>query len=413
MHRLPHCGRWIVRGLLLALLVFLSGSPVRASHRHHVTVYGGVYGPGYFVHPHCVTNWYGPPAYPMMGVGVVATSGGYYGGYSNFGYSSYSPYFGPTVIRQTTIVPVSPTVIVTGVAPVPIRSTRRVLPPPPPGGANMQDVLQLHAERYEGSPSEVDVASTFRPVSASSRTGKERSRQFQTEGDRLLHDGQFVKGYLRYLEAQREAEDRSDVYFRQAFALVAMGRYPHAVMKMKRGLQVDPTWPKSAVSLDTVYGIENVVHKTEYLQRVADWADANVRDADRLFLVGVMLYCDEDPRATEFFRSASKLSDGQGAHLHAFLKSTDRLPQPPREVVVEKRGSLQPPPPPEDDLVGGEIEPRPVTKELRLNPLPQLPQHIGGPRLPALDTPPNIPPEPARRELILPDVLDAEGEYVP
>ena len=35
MHRLPHCGRWIVRGLLLALLVFLSGSE---SWQHQVVI---------------------------------------------------------------------------------------------------------------------------------------------------------------------------------------------------------------------------------------------------------------------------------------------------------------------------------------------------------------------------------------
>ncbi len=414
MFRLLHCGRWVVRGVLLAMLVLCLGTTVRANHRHHVTVYGGVYGPGYFVYPNCVTNWYGYPVGPVVGGGLVVGSGGFYGGYSNYGYSNYgysswSPFFGPTVIRQTTVVPVSPTVIVTTPQPVAVRSTRRVLPPPPPqDGVNMQDILQQHTERREGTPSEVDVASTVRPVSASSRAGKERSRQFQAEGDRLLHDGQFVKGYLRYLEAQREAEDRADVYFRQAFALVAMGRHSHAVMKMKRGLQVDSTWPKNAASLDAVYGVENVVHKTEYLQRVADWANANVRDADRLFLMGVMLYCDEDPRAAEFLRSASKLSGGQGTHLQAFLKPSDRLPQPPREVAAEGRGALPPPPPPKDDVANADV--RRAPQELRLKPLPQVPQNGGGPRLPVLDA---VPPEPARRELILPDVLDANGEYVP
>jgi hypothetical protein len=286
----------------------------------------------------------------------------------------------------------------------------------------MQDILQLHADRHEGTPSEVDVASTVRPVSASSRAGKERSRQFQAEGDRLLHDGQFVKGYLRYLEAQREAEDRADVYFRQAFALVAMGRHSHAVMKMKRGLQVDPTWPQNAVLLDTVYGVDNVIHKTEYLQRVADWANANVRDPDRLFLMGVMLFCDEDPRAAEFLRSASKLSSGQNTHLMAFLKSPERLPHPPRETSTDGRGALPPPPLPQDDVANLGV--RRAPQELRLKP--QLPQVNpmpptnraaqngagagAGPRLPALDT---VPPEPARRELILPDVVDQNGEYVP
>ena len=140
---------------------------------------------------------------------------------------------------------------------------------------------------------------------------------------------------------------------------------------------------------------------------MADWADANVRDSDRLFLMGVMLYCDDDSRAHEFFRGASKLAGGQGAHLHAFLKPAER-PEPPREVVVEGKRALPPPPPPKDDVTGVEV--RRAPQDLRLKPLPQLPQNVGGPRLPVLDA---VPPEPARRELILPDVLDSNGEYVP
>ena len=403
---LPKFSRWAVCGLLLALSAFWCDTTVRANHGHHVTIYGGVYGPGYFVYPNCVTNWYG---YPIVG---PVFGGGFYGGYSsygysNYGYSSWSPFFGPTVIQQTTVVPVSPTVVVTVPQTVVARSTRRVLPPPPPqDGSNMNDILRQHAERREGIPSEVDVASTVRPVSASSRAGKERSQQFQAEGDRLLHDGQFVKAYLRYLEAQREAEDRGDVYFRQAFTLVALGRHSHAVMKLKRGLQVDLSWPKHATSLDAVYGVENVVQKVEYLQRVADWTNANVRDSDRLFLMGVMLFCDDDSRATEFFRGASKLSGGQGLHLQAFLNPSDRQtpPSPPREAVAEGKRALPPPPLPQDDLGGVNAPVEPVAG--RLKPLP----NARGPRLPALDA---VPPAPARRELILPDVLDPNAEYVP
>ncbi len=373
---------------------------VRADHWHHVHVSGSVFGPGYYVHPSCVTNWYGyPPLTVGFGGGIVSPWGGYSSGYSSFGYSSWglAPVIGPTVVMQSMVVPTE-MIVVSQPQPVIVRSRRRVLPPPPQDEPNMQDILQQHAERREGIPAEVDVASTVRPVSGSSRAGKDRSRQFQAEGDHWLHEGQFVKAYLRYLEAQREAEDRGDVYFRQAFALVALGRYSHAVMKLKRGLQVDPNWPKSRITLDAVYGVENVVQKTEYLQRVADWANANVRDADRLFLMGVMLFCDEDDRANEFFRGAVKLTSGQDAHVRAFLKSSERV-QPAHDPTLELRRALPPPPPPEEAPAPG-VEVRKPVRDVR----PMPPQEALGPRLPERDL--AVPPEPAPRLLILPDLLD-------
>lgn len=230
----------------------------------------------------------------------------------------------------------------------------------------------------------------MRQVSGSSRAGKERSKQFQAEGDRWLREGQNVKAYLRYLEAQREAEDRGEVYFRQAFALVALGRYSHAVSKLKRGLQVDPQSARTGKTLDEIYGVENVDQKVEYLQRVADWTNAEVRDPDRLFLMGVMLHFDEDSRASEFLNAAWKIA-GKGPHIQAFLQSPGSPPKELPAAPVAKARALPLPPPPRDDQV--------VEADVR-KPLPPPPHDDRGPRLPLLE----VPPEPARRQLILPDV---------
>ena len=266
-----------------------------------------------------------------------------------------------------------------------------VADPIPRRQPNVFDVVQQHAERRGNIPPPPDDETVVRPVSGSSRAGRERSQQLQAEGDRWLREGQNVKAYLRYLEAQREAEDRGEVYFRQAFVLVAMGRYSHAVSKLKRGLQVDPKYPQSGQTLDNVFGVENLEQKVDSLQHVADWANADVRDPDRLFLVGAMLHFDEDSRAGEFLNAAGKLG-GRGQHLQAFLQAPGSPPkEAPAIPAVANRRPLPPPPPPQDDI---------AVKAVIRQPQPVPQNDAREPRLPAL----KVPPEPDRRALILPDI---------
>lgn len=377
---------WLVVLSLLGVLS-LANQPVLAGHWY--------FGCSNYVRPYCVTDYYGWHA-PMTGFdsSFFLSSGGYYR--SSFSSVRYSPWgwapavypVYPGVIVQQTTIPIQATISIAD--PVNARPRVVVADPIPPRKPNVFDIVQQHAERRENIPFPPDDEVVVRPVSGSSRAGKARSLQLQAEGDRWLREGQNVKAYLRYLEAQREAEDRGEVYFRQAFVLVAMGRYSHAVSKLKRGLQVDPKYPQNGQTLDDVYGVENVEQKVDYLQRVSDWANSDVRDTDRLFLVGALLHFDEDLRAGEFLAAAAKLG-GRGPHLQAFLKNPGSPPKEADAVQIVNRRALPLPPPPQDDLA--------VEAEIRkLPPAPK--KDVPGPRLPALE----VPPEPERRVLILPDV---------
>lgn len=380
--------------LVLVVLTLSLGGATRSAQAGHWH-----FGVGYHARPHCVTDYYGWHA-PLTGFdsSFFLSSGGYYR--SSFSGVRYSPWgWAPTVyppiypvypgvVVQQTTVPIDLTIVNPARDPAIARPRVAVADPFQPKQPNVFDVVQQHAERRENIPAPPDDATVARSVSGSSRAGRERSKQFQAEGDRWLREGQNVKAYLRYLEAQREAEDRGEVYFRQAFVLVAMGRYSHAVSKLKRGLQVDPTLARQGDSLDEIYGVENVDQKVDYLQRVADWANTDVRDPDRLFLMGVMLHFDEDSRASEFINASWKLA-GRGQHIQAFLQSPGSPPKEAAVVPAAKGRELPPPPPPQDD---------PAVEVRQPQPLPQ--GNARGPRFPALA----VPPEPARRELILPDV---------
>lgn len=209
------------------------------------------------------------------------------------------------------------------------------------GGRTREEILKAAEPRFvqlEGIPPTPNDT-MIRQVSIAWSASDERDQNDHAEGDRLFRDGQYGEAYRCYFNAQREVGDRCEVYFRQAYALVAMGRFSHAVAKLKRGLQVDPNYPRHGATLDEIFGVDDSTRKAEFLEQVACWTNSNCRDPDRLFLLGVILYFDEDPRSLALFRSAWTLA-GRGQHLRAFLeKSTLLMIEPanaPNERVVEQ-----------------------------------------------------------------------------
>lgn len=384
---------WTNRGCRLVLGMLLCGAMPAVAAAHWRCGFQN------YARPLCVTDGFGYHGWhaPLVGFDSsfwLSTGGFYRSSFSGVRYgmwgwvpSVYPTYplypLYPGVVVQQHVFPMELTIVRGGDAIVP----RTPIAAQPAREPNVFDIVQQHAERRTGVPNPPDDAELVRPISASSRAGRERSLHAQAEGDRWLREGQHVKAYLRYLEAQREAEDRAEVYFRQAFALVAMGRYSHAVKRLKRGLQVDPTYPRSGPTLDTVYGIDNLEQKVDYLRRVTDWTNADVRDPDRLFLMGVMLHFDEDSRASEFFSAAWKLA-GSADHLKPFMKANAEVTSESAETVRPTGTRRVPPPPVDDDIPARSL------------PSPPAPRDTVGPRL----TPLAVPPEPTRLERISPDV---------
>jgi Tfp pilus assembly protein PilF len=108
----------------------------------------------------------------------------------------------------------------------------------------------------------------------------------------------------------------AEACFHEAFALMALGRYSQAAKMLKRGLALDPTWPKSGFKLSDLYG-ENRLAKNAHVDALAKAANLDPLDGDLLFVVGVWLYFDGQlQRAAPFFQRAAQLADGP--HIEAF-----------------------------------------------------------------------------------------------
>ena len=268
-------------------------------------------------------NWFGSPvAYnsyfstPSSG----AYSSGYNGATTGYFWGGVPAVASATtpewIVQRTSIFPVTPyypeTVYPRSYLPSPAWTPRFGKKSTPP---NVQVTAHCESASPRSSqPASVQrQASDIQQVSAVETPNEDVLSSDIANGDRLLRTGKYTEAYLCYLAAQRDVGWDSEVYFRQAFALVAMQRYSHAVAKLKRGFQIAPDALQNAATLDEVLGsnaddADRLAKKKEWFDRVSQWAKADSRDLDRQFLMGVLLHCDHDPRAGEFLNAASKLA---------------------------------------------------------------------------------------------------------
>ncbi|QDT48774.1 Tetratricopeptide repeat protein [Symmachiella dynata] len=278
-----------------------SGRRHHHGHHHHR---GGFGGRGYYGGP----GFYGGYGY--------SRSYGYLGGYGLYG-GTYGGYYGYSAISYPVVAPIfnsvqwNPTVIqgqplIMGADPFDnevLKQDQQI--------ANLQ---QLKNALMPAANAPVVVA-----VKKSNGAAKQRSLHQQGLGDVAFLQQKYSKAYSHYRSATKVAPDLTDNYFRMAWALVAMGHEASAVREIKRGLRLDPYWPLTGVSLDERFGPQNEIGKDAVLLKTAQWVREDIRDPDRLFLMGVLLHFNDDiDRALKFFETASQLA-GAPQYVQLFL----------------------------------------------------------------------------------------------
>lgn len=177
-------------------------------------------------------------------------------------------------------------------------------------------------------------------VKKSNAAGRQRSLHLQGQGDISFRERRYAKAYSHYRQAIKAAQDLSAPYFRTAFALSAMGHFESAVRYLKQGLRLDPKWPLTGEGLDERFGQDGEIAKNSMLHKVAQWVREDIRDPDRLFLVGVLLHFNNDiDRAMKFFEAADQMG-GSPRHVRLFLNleaaAADDPAQPPAAPAVPK-----------------------------------------------------------------------------
>jgi hypothetical protein len=233
---------------------------------------------------------------------------------------------------------------------------------PLPGPANGLFPTPTRMPRTERAST--DTPPPSREVS-STPAAKRASIEQQNLGDQLLRQQYWTKAYVHYRNAADLTPERPEAHFRLGLSFAALKQYSSAIREFKRSLDLDPTLPQSGETLSTILGNEVVVWRSTVLSAVADWTREDVRDMDRLFLLGLMLHFDEDPRGSEILEAARRLQDSR--YITPFLTPTKSRVRVPRPTTRDAEPDDLPPPPTPDD--GAEA----TDADLPIPPAPSLP----------------------------------------
>jgi len=312
-------------------LVLLCGvaSTAEAQHRYPL-VYGPAgrpYGPTQAHYQYL--RQYGRPwhgygglvAPSGVGSGPFTVSGGYLPVWGGYGAPFYAPpvtvvapgyygYFGPSYPAPVFTAPVYVNPVA---APVPLAWSAPVMTDP------LAAVLQQHQQHWGHQLPAAKPDPIARPVVPSSTDARLRSLEAQSKGDRDMREQKWLQAYIDYKKAVQLASDRADAHLRLGLALIALQHYDSAATSLKRAVSLNPGVAQSELTLETLFGPGSELARSSVTHKLIDYVNDDIRDPDRLFLMGVLLHFDNDPRAREVLETGMRLSGGD-SHFAAFLQ---------------------------------------------------------------------------------------------
>ncbi|MSR59262.1 MAG: tetratricopeptide repeat protein [Planctomycetaceae bacterium] len=324
--------------------------------------FGGFGGLSYYNGP---VGGFGPMGYGSpygYGGGFGGFGGGY--GYTSFGYPNFGPYYSYTPM-----------------APIVVQTRPLFIGPDPADNPVIQEWMpQFQGQKQQGQkqnaaagqPAQADVKLFIKP---SSPEAKRKSIRSQAQGDEWFVKQNYLQAFARYKQATAAAADRPEPRFRLALSLAAMGEYGQAVDEIKRLVRLDPEWPAHGDRLDEVFGADNSLSKNAMLLKVADWVREDIRDPERLYLLGVLLHFNEDQdKAKTLFQTTNQLA-GDSQHVSVFLAPAG----PALPIAPAKDPAALPEEEAEDELPVPNPQARPAAKKAATE--------LAGPRLPGRRAP--------------------------
>ena len=233
-------------------------------------------------------------------------------------------------------------------------------PPMPPGipqGPSGLPLGGLGGPAVPGSaPTRQASHTSPRPRQLQSPPGARRSSMEQQRlGDEKLRQQFWPQAYVHYRNAVDQAPERPEAHFRLGLAFAAMKQFASAIREFKRSIDLDPTIPQSGELFPAIFGPDNEGMQS-IMPPIASWAQEDLRDVNRLFLLGLMLHFNDDPRGSEILEAAARTS-GSNPYISAFLtpdaaRTTERPParqrvnpQPRPEGTENPSGDIPPLPP--------------------------------------------------------------------
>jgi hypothetical protein len=171
------------------------------------------------------------------------------------------------------------------------------------------------------------------PQTPSTPAARLKSIDYQNKGDQRLLEQKWPEAKALYTSAVKAAPDRSEAHFRLAIGYVAIHRFESAITEFKLALLLEPSIAKNTKKFDVIFGPDGKIAVNSMISKLGDWVGDDIRNSDRLFLLGVILFLNRDPRADDAFQAAYRTSkSSEVGHITAFLSPPHEqglnLPEP-------------------------------------------------------------------------------------
>jgi hypothetical protein len=268
----------------------------------------------------------------------------------------FPPYYQGGFIQQGTEAPITY---------LPMRGTAAANRQPMANPATANGAANLVPDRNQLEPLEL----VDRPVRRSSLENRLKARQELIRGDMAFREQNRLKANGHYRQALSYAEDLPETRFRLAVSYATIGKFELAVEHLKQLLELDPHWPEQGETLAELYGEDNVIARNSLVLRLSQWVGEDIRDPDRLLLLGAFLFESSPEKAREFLRSSAQFS---GSDRYAALftrpvlrttsaRATEESPLPDDQFL----DALVPEPPASSDSAA------PSQRTIPVPPLPE------------------------------------------
>jgi hypothetical protein len=244
-------------------------------------------------------------------------------------------------------------------------------------------------------PKSASVEPSKVPVVPSTPAARLRSLEHQARGDQRLRQQKWSEARAAYRSSVDAAPDRAEGHLRLGLCLVAIQRFEPAIHEFKRALFIDPLVPRTGQISKAIFGPDSQMTRSSIISKLTDWVRDDYTNPDRLFLMGVILHFEGDPRGLEFFEAAKRMKrNGDVSHIELFMgpaPAINDVPQAPLAAVPKLNDKPVP-------IMGPQL-------------IQNDPQGNGARSMPA--TVPILPPRPAMTGPVPKTVVPLPGAPVP
>lgn len=256
-----------------------------------------------------------------------------------------------------------------------------------------QKNLNQWGENLPGVP--VDPAT--RPIAPSSTANRLKGLEAQGLGDQHVLHQEWSAAYQDYKKAVSVAPDLAEAHWRMGMVLIAMRQFDSAAASLKRAVYLQPNLVQTAPTLAEFFGPDNILARNSIAHALQEYVREDIRNPDRLFVLGVWLHTDQDQRSREVFEAGLRMA-GRGTHFLAYLNPEAATTSPAGNGATTGTDATLGPAAPIPSAVPSAPTPQPAPTVIPQRTFPGLPRTSPTSPSPAaggLGTGPSLTPIPA------------------